>query len=93
MQTIQMPDDQFEKLTTVVQAAGYDDVPAFINALTDEVTVRQQAPMSKEQLAASEAMLRCGEADLAAGRTQDMRDALLALGEKRGYSLDARPKF
>jgi len=44
--------------------------------------------MSKEQLAASEAMLRCGEDDLAAGRTQDMREALLALGEKRGYSLD-----
>jgi len=89
----QIPDEQYQKLTTAALAAGYDDVLAFISSLADDAAVLQSVPcseveMSKAEIAASETMIRCGEGDLAAGRTQDIREALLALGEKRGYSLE-----
>jgi len=59
--------------------------PSRASSLSEILLVR---PPRKEQLAASEALIRRGEDDLAAGRTQDMREALLALGEKRGFSLE-----
>jgi len=36
MQIMQIPDDQYAKLTAVAQAAGYDDLSAFINALANK---------------------------------------------------------
>jgi predicted transcriptional regulator len=87
MQNIQIPDDQFEKLTVIAQAAGYDDVPAFVKALADEPIEDPRGTLSEEERAASLEMIRESEADIAAGRTQDMREGLRQIAEKRGLTI------
>ena len=87
MQNIQISDDQFEKLAAVAQAAGYDDVPALISAIAGEPIEDPRGPLSEEELAASLEMIRQSEADIAAGRTRDMREALLEIGKKHGFDL------
>ncbi len=80
-----IPDDQFQKLTSAAQIAGYPDVSAFINALAEDAETVAGSHVSEANLAESESIIARGEADLAAGRTQDMREAFLDLGVKRGY--------
>lgn len=82
MHTIQLPDDQFKKLTVIVQAAGYDDVRAFLDALTEEPT---QDPLSPEELAESVAMIRRSEEDFKAGRYRDLEETMLEIAEKHGF--------
>ncbi len=81
-----IPDEQYLKLTTAAQAAGYADVSAFISSLGDDAAQIQTESLSEAEITASESRICRGEEDLAAGRTQEMQEALLALGEKRGYS-------
>lgn len=65
-------------------AAGYgEDVAAYVAHL---IEADEPLPLSEDQRKQSEAIIERGEADIAAGRTQDMREAMLQLGEKRGYS-------
>ncbi len=83
-----IPDEQYQKLTTAALAAGYDDVSAFISSLADDAAEVRSESLGEAEVAASESRICRGEEDLAAGRTQEMQAALLALGEKRGYSLE-----
>ncbi len=87
MQTIQIPDDQFEKLTTVVQAAGYVDVSAFIHAMADEPTEDPRGPLSEEELRESIAMIERGNAEIEAGGGMDAEEAFQKIGEKHGFKL------
>jgi hypothetical protein len=84
---IDIPGDQYEKLTAKAQAAGYDGVPAFIKALADEPTDDPRGPLSAEELSASLDKLRESEADIAAGRTEDMRLALRQIAEEHGLKI------
>lgn len=69
--------------------AKHGDVSAFLELLAKEALVDPSfEPFTPSERAASETILARGEEDLAAGRTQDMRDALLDMGKRRGYSLD-----
>ncbi len=84
---MQIPDEQYEKLTVVAHAAGYEDVPAFMKALADEPTEDPRGPLSETELAASLEMIRKSEEDIAAGRTQDMREGLRQIAEKHGLTI------
>ncbi len=83
-----IPDEQYQQLSTAAQAAGYNDVSAFISSLANDAAVIRSESLSEAEIAASESRICRGEEDLAAGRTQEMQEALQALGEKRGYSLE-----
>ena len=88
MRNIQLPDDQYDKLAAVAQAAGYEDVAAFVSALAGDAVEDPRGTLNEDELAASLAMIRDSEADIAAGRTQDMREALKQIAEKHGLSID-----
>jgi len=84
---IDIPDDQFKKLTERVQAAGYADVPAFISALAAEpFDDDPRGPMTEEQLRQSVAELEAADATIDAGGGRDAREALLELGREFGFT-------
>jgi len=88
---INLPNDAEIIVLQKAAAAGFgDDVNAYVAHL-----ISADVPMEKPceelveaELASSEAMISQGEADIEAGKFRDMKEALLDLGEKRGYSLD-----
>jgi len=84
---INLPNDVDVVVQQKAAAAGFgEDVDAYIaHLIVNDEPVEALTP---EQLKESEAMLRRGEADMEAGRVQDMREALLEIGEKRGFTLD-----
>ncbi len=83
---IDLPTSDQARLAEHARAAGYDDVGRYaadsLIALAQHPTPSELAPIDA---GAAEAMIRRGEEDLAAGRTRDMREALLELGAKRGF--------
>lgn len=87
MQNIQIPDDQYEKLAIVAQAAGYEDVPAFIQALSGDSSEDPRGDLSEKELSESLEMIRQSEEDMAAGRTQDMREGLQEIADKHGLTI------
>lgn len=87
---IQLPHDADAIVRTKAEAAGFgNDIAAYVGHLivSDKPAETTFSPLSKEELATSEAMIRRGEEELAAGKFRDMKEALLELGEKRGYSM------
>ena len=88
MQNIQIPDDQFEKLAAAAQAAGYDDVPALISAIAGEPIEDPRGELSEEELRESMEMIRRGEEDIGAGRTQPLREALEEIAQKSGLKIN-----
>ncbi len=89
---INIPTNEQQKLALQAAAHGYATVDAFVSelltnvaSLSDQATVF--APLTDEQRSQSEELVRRGEDDLAAGRVQDMRQALQQLGRERGLTL------
>ena len=83
----QIPDEQFQKLTIVALAAGYEDVPALIASLAEEAVDDPLGTVSAEQLQQSLAQCNRSMAEFDAGRGQDAEEAFLNLGRERGYDL------
>lgn len=81
---IEISNDEYEKLSAKAIAAGYADVTAFVKALAIEPTEDPRGTLSDNELAASLEMLRESEQDIAAGRTQDMHEALREIADKHG---------
>lgn len=67
MQHIPITEEQFKKLTGVAHAAGFEDIPAFINALANEEVVDPRGPITAEERRASVAMIKRGNAEIEAG--------------------------
>ena len=66
-------------------AAGFgQDVQAYVAHLIEN---DQPARLGEVQLQQSLAMIEQGEADIEAGRVQDLRQALLDIGSKYGFQL------
>lgn len=87
MHNIQIPDEQFQRLFTLAQAAGYRDVDAFIASFMDEPVDDPRATISEEQLRANVAAMEYGEADIKAGRGVDMKDAIQEIAKKHGLNI------
>jgi len=88
---INLPNDADVIVLQKAAAAGFgEDVNAYVSHLiSSDVAIEEPCEtLSEAELAASEAMIARGEADIEAGNFRDMKEALLELGEKRGYSLD-----
>ena len=85
---IEIPATQEHRLALHAKAEGYSDVERFVAAQLQQIA---QQPTTEElgpvEEAAAREMIRRGEADINAGRTQDMEEALLELGKRRGYTL------
>ncbi|WP_145245206.1 hypothetical protein [Aeoliella mucimassa] len=82
-----MSDDQFESLTGLAKAAGHIDLQHFLQALANEPARDPRGPLSEQELAESLSMLQASEADIAAGRTQDMRQAIHEIAEEYGLDI------
>ncbi len=87
MHTIQLSDDQFEKLSTVVKVAGYEDVPSFLAAIADEPTEDPCGELSETELRESVEMIRRGNAAIEAGEGIDAEEAFRKIGEKHGFDI------
>ena len=85
---IELTDEQYASLNNKAIAAGFADAGTFIKALADESQEDPRSPLTEEELAASVQMLRDSEADMAAGRTRDLREALQDIAVKNGLTID-----
>ena len=88
MQNIQLPEDQFQKLSAVAQAAGYQDVSAFIASFADEPVKDPRGSVADTQLRENVAAMERGEAEIDAGGGQDMKEALVEIADK--YDLNIK---
>lgn len=88
MQNIQLPDDQYEKLSVAAQAAGFADVTAFVRALIAEPIEDPRGPLSEAELAASLNQCDRSMAEFDAGGGRDAEEAFVEMARKRGIDLD-----
>jgi hypothetical protein len=84
---INIPQEQYDKLAELANAAGHVDVSAFIAALAAEATADPRGPMSDEELRMSAAECERGIAEIEAGGGRDFREAMIEIGRERGFSL------
>ena len=88
MQSIDLSDEQYHRLSVVAEAAGYQDVPAFIASFADELVADPRGELSDEVLRANVAAMQRGEAEIDAGGGQDMKDAIVEIADK--YNLNVK---
>jgi len=85
--TINLPNDVDIVVQQKAAAAGFgDDINAYVAHLI--VSDQPAQPLSEDELAASLEMIRQGEQDIAAGRTQPMREALQQIAEQHGLKIN-----
>ena len=86
---VDLPTDAETRLAEHAKAAGYDDVERYaaehLLAIAQQPMLCELGPLTGQARAESLAMIEEGEADLAAGRTRDVREALLEIGQKFGF--------
>ncbi len=82
MQNIQLSDDQFQRLSALAHAAGYQDVPAFIASFADEPTADPRGDVANSQLQKNVAAMERGETEIDSGGGQDMKEALVEIAGK-----------
>jgi len=87
MQNIPIADEKFQKITSAVRAAGFADVQTFLDAFAEEPIQDPRGPLSETELAASLEMIHKSEEDIEAGRFRDMREAMLEIADKHGFTV------
>lgn len=87
MPNIQLPDDQFQALSAMALAAGYQDVPAFIASFVGEPTDDPRGTLTDAQLRENVAVMERGEAEIDAGGGQDMKEALVEIAKKHDLDI------
>lgn len=89
MQTIQLNDDKYQKLSEQAAAAGYENVGAYIEALAEDAAFDPRCGMSDDELRASAAECDAIAKRMEAGNEHDARQALTSLGDKLGFKTPA----
>jgi len=87
MQNIQLPDDQFQRLSLLAQAAGYQDVSAFIASFADDPIEDPRGTLAETQLQKNIAAMECGDAEIDAGDGHDMKKAIVEIAGKYGLNI------
>ena len=86
MPNIQVSDDQFRRLSAAAQAAGFQDVSAFIASFADDPVEDPRGSLDDEQLRKNVETMERGEAETDAGGGHDMKGAIIEIADK--YGLD-----
>jgi len=87
---INLPNDADVIVFQKAEAAGFgEDVNAYVAYLIseDDPIEEPHETLSEAELGASLKMIRESEADIASGRTQDMREGLQEIAEKHGLTI------
>jgi len=85
---IDIPQDQFDKLSERAVAAGFGSVPAFLQALANSPVVDPRGTeLSEQQLRESVAMIERGNSQIDVGEGVDLDDALRKIAEKHGFQV------
>ena len=82
MQNIQLPEDQFQRLVVVAQAAGYQDVSAFVASFAAEPIEDPRGNLDDTQLRENVAAMERGEAEIDAGGGQEIKEALREIADQ-----------
>lgn len=86
---ISLPDDADALIRSKAAAAGFGDrIGEYVVSLIAADQPAVGRALSDAELQESVAMMRASEEDIVAGRTQDMREALVEAGRKRALALD-----
>ncbi len=78
----ELPEDQFQRLSAVAHAAGYQDVLAFITSFADDPIEDPRGNLTETQLRDNVAAMERGEAEIDAGGGQEMKQALVEIADK-----------
>ena len=87
MPNIEFPDEQFQRLTLVAQAAGFTDVSAFIASFANEPIEDPRGMPSDEELRDNVAAMERGETEIATGGGHDMKNAMTEIADKYGLNI------
>jgi thioredoxin-like negative regulator of GroEL len=84
MPNIQISDEHFQRLSLVAQAAGYQDVSAFIASFASEPVDDPRGPIDEDQLRKNVDAMEPGEAEIAATGGHYMKETLTVIASKYG---------
>lgn len=87
MPTIEIPDEQFTKLSDQAAAAGFEDVAEYIQSLAAEAAFDPRSGMMEVELRQSAAECRQINERMKAAGGRDAREALAKLGQKYGLKM------
>ena len=87
MHNIQVPDDQYQRLSALAQAAGYQDVSAFIASCADVPVEDPRGTLVDEQLRVNVGKIQRGEEEIEACGGQNMKDAIVEIAGKHGLNI------
>ncbi len=79
---IDIPQEQYDKLTDLANAAGYADVVAFMVALAAESAQDPRGPLGEQELRESVARLKQADASIDAGEGIEAEEAFRRVAEK-----------
>lgn len=86
---IQLTQVQQQRLALHAEAAGYVDVEEFVTAQLSDIAGQPTTDeLPTVDGSTARALIRQGEEEIAAGKTQDMEQAFLDLGRRRGYQVE-----
>ncbi len=87
MPNIQISDAQFQRLSALAQAAGYQDVTGFIASIADVPVQDPRETLSEAQLRENVAKIQRGEEEIESGGGQNMKEAIIEIAEKHGLNI------
>ncbi len=87
MASIELPDDQFAKLSEQASAAGFINVATYLQSLADEAAFDLKCGMTDEELRQSAAECDRINEEMKEGGGHDAREALSELGKKFGFKM------
>lgn len=87
MPTIEIPDEQFTKLTEQAAAAGFEDVAEYVQSLAADAAFDPRCGMTDEDLRQSAAECRLINERMKAVGGHEAREALAELGRKYGLKM------
>lgn len=85
---IELSNELYDMLAHKATVAGYESVPAFVEALAKEPTHDPRGDLTEQQLAESVVRLRAAEAAIDAGQGIDGEEAMRRIGKKHGFLSD-----
>jgi hypothetical protein len=87
MPNIQISDAQYQRLSALAHAAGYQDVLAFIASCTDVPVQDPRGALAEVQLLENVAKIHRGEKEIESGGGQNMKDAIVEIAGKHGLNI------
>ncbi len=87
MPNIQVTDAQYQRLSALAQAAGFQDVSAFIASCAEVQVDDPRGTLPEDQIRENVSQIQRGETEIENGGGQKMKDAIVEIAGKHGLNV------